>query len=94
MFTFLSIGLFSLFAVAGAFGRHGWVASVLSGTSLTGFAKAFSGGALDIAAGFKHCFAHSVVSGSMLKPVVSAATGFFARLRTDDSTFGKHTKQR
>ena len=98
MFTFLSIGLFSMFAVAGAFGRHGWVASVLSGTALTGFVEAFGGGALDIAAGFKHCFAHSVahsvVSGSMLKPVVSAATGFFARFRTDDSTFGKHTKQR
>ena len=94
MFTFLSIGLFSMFAVAGAFGRHGWVASVLSGTALTGFAKAFGGGALDIASGFKHCFAHSVVSGSMLKPAVSAATGFFARFRSDDSTFGKHTKQR
>ena len=94
MFTFLSIGLFSMFAVAGAFGRHGWVASVLSGTALTGFAKAFGGGALDIAAGFKHCFAHSVVSGSMLKTAVSAATGFFARFRSDDSTFGKHTKQR
>ncbi|WP_250309581.1 hypothetical protein [Gardnerella sp. Marseille-Q2328] len=71
---------------------------MISGTALTGFAKAFSGGALDIAAGFKHCFAHSVAhsvaSGSMLKPVVSVATGFFARFRTDDSTFGKHTKQR
>ena len=94
MFTFLSIGLFSIFAVAGAFGRHGWVASVLSGTALTGFAKAFGGGALDIAAGFKHCFAHPVVSGSMIKSAVSAATGFFARFRSDDSTFGKHTKQR
>ena len=98
MFTFLSIGLFSMFAVAGAFGRHGWVASVLSGTALTGFVEAFGGGALDIAAGFKHCFAHSVahsvVSGSMLKPVVSAATGFFAWFRSNDSTFGKHTKQR
>ena len=94
MFTFLSIGLFSMFAVAGAFGRHGWVASVLSGTALTGFAKAFGGGALDIAAGFKHCFAHPVVSGSMIKSAVSAATGFFARFRSDDSTFGKHTKQR
>ena len=94
MFTFLSIGLFSMFAVAGAFGRHGWVASVLSGTALTGFAKAFGCGALDIAAGFKHCFAHSVVSGSMLKPVVSAATSFFARFRSDEATFGKHNKQR
>lgn len=98
MFTFLSIGLFSMFAVAGAFGRHGWVASVLSGTALTGFAKAFGGGALDVASGAKHCFAHSVahsvVSGSMLKTAVSVATGFFARFRTDDSTFGKHTKQR
>ena len=98
MFTFLSIGLFSMFAVAGAFGRHGWVASVLSGTALTGFVEAFGGGALDIAAGFKHCFAHSiahsVVSGSMLKSAVSAATGFFARFRSNDSTFGKHTKQR
>ena len=26
MFTFLSIGLFSIFAVSGAFARHGWVA--------------------------------------------------------------------
>ena len=98
MFTFLSIGLFSMFAVAGAFGRHGWVASVLPSTALTGFAKAFGGGALDVASGAKHCFAHSVahsvVSGSMFKTVVSAATGFFARFRTDDSTFGKHTKQR
>ncbi|EPI43521.1 LPXTG-motif protein cell wall anchor domain protein, partial [Gardnerella vaginalis JCP8481A] len=98
MFTFLSIGLFSMFAVAGAFGRHGWVASVLSGTALTGFAKGFSCGVLDIAYGFKHCFAHSVahsvVSGSMLKSAVSAATGFFARFRSNESTFGKHTKQR
>ena len=98
MFTFLSIGLFSMFAVAGAFGRHGWVASVLSGTALTGFVEAFGGGALDIAAGFKHCFAHSVahsvVSGSMLKSAVSVATGFFARFRSNESTFGKHTKQR
>ena len=94
MFTFLSIGLFSMFAVAGAFSRHGWVASVLSDTALTGLAKAFGGGALDIASGAKHCFAHSVVSGSMLKTAVSAATGFFARFRSNDSTFGKHTKQR
>lgn len=42
MFTFLSIGLFSMFAVAGAFGRHGWVASVLPNTALAGFAKAFA----------------------------------------------------
>lgn len=42
MFTFLSIGLFSMFAVAGAFGRHGWVASVLPSTALAGFAKAFA----------------------------------------------------
>ncbi|MDK7092795.1 BspA family leucine-rich repeat surface protein [Gardnerella swidsinskii] len=94
MFTFLSIGLFSMFAVAGAFGRHGWVASVLSGSALAGFSKAFGGGALDIASGAKHCFAHPVVSGSMIKSAVSAATGFFARFRSDDSTFGKHTKQR
>ena len=42
MFTFLSIGLFSMFAVAGAFGRHGWVASVLPNTALAGFAKIFA----------------------------------------------------
>lgn len=42
MFTFLSIGLFSMFAVAGAFGRHGWVASVLPNTALAGFAKTFA----------------------------------------------------
>lgn len=40
MFTFLSIGLFSMFAVAGAFGRHGWVASVFPNTALAGFSKA------------------------------------------------------
>ena len=40
MFTFLSIGLFSMFAVAGAFGRHGCVASVLPNTALAGFSKA------------------------------------------------------
>ncbi|MFP1691549.1 BspA family leucine-rich repeat surface protein [Gardnerella vaginalis] len=40
MFTFLSIGLFSMFAVAGAFGRHGWVVSVLPSTALAGFSKA------------------------------------------------------
>ena len=94
MFTFLSIGLFSMFAVAGAFGRHGWVASVLPSSVLAGFSKAFGGGALDIASGAKHCFAHPVVSGSMIKSAVSAATGFFARFRSDDSTFGKHNKQR
>ena len=97
MFTFLSIGLFSMFAVAGAFGRHGWVASVLPSTALAGFAKVFSGGALDVASGAKHCFAHSVahsvVSGSMLKTAVSAAIGFFARFRGDGSTFCKHAKQ-
>lgn len=97
MFTFLSIGLFSMFAVAGAFGRHGWVASVLTNTALAGFAKIFGGGALDIASGAKHCFAHyvahSVVSGFMLKTAVSAATGFFARFRGGGSTFCKHAKQ-
>ena len=101
MFTFLSIGLFSMFAVAGAFGRHGWVASVLPNTALAGFAKIFGGGALDIASGAKHCFvysvahcvAHPVVSGSMFKTAVSAATGFFARFRGDGSAFGKHAKQ-
>ena len=97
MFTFLSIGLFSMFAVAGAFGRHGWVASVLPSTALAGFAKVFSGGALDVASGAKHCFAHSVahsvLSGSMLKTAVSAAIGFFARFRGDGSTFCKHAKQ-
>ncbi|WP_421776630.1 BspA family leucine-rich repeat surface protein [Gardnerella sp. KA00255] len=39
MFTFLSIGLFSIFAVSGAFGRHGWVASVLPSTALATFGK-------------------------------------------------------
>ena len=39
MFTFLSIGLFSIFAVSGAFGRHGWVASVLPCTALATFGK-------------------------------------------------------
>lgn len=82
-----------MFAVAGAFGRHGWVASVLPSTALAGFAKVFSGGALDVASGAKHCFAHSVVSGSMLKTVVSAATSFFARFRGDGSTLCKHAKQ-
>lgn len=97
MFTFLSIGLFSMFAVSGAFGRHGWVASVLPSTALAGFTKVFSGGTLDVASGAKHCFAHSVahsvVSGSMLKTDVSAATGFFAWFRGDGSTFCKHAKQ-
>lgn len=61
---------------------------------LAGFSKTFGGGALDIVSGFKHCFAHCVVSGSMLKPAVSVATSFFSRLRSDGSAFGKHTKQR